>query len=117
MKIIITIILIYISIPIIAQKDFNYTFFTSKEAFMYPGDSIKHFEVRINKMISKTANKLIISSTTNTADATEFNIKYIGYDIEDNTLIYIDDSGIYIEINPVLAILKIKDESIEFIYY
>lgn len=118
MKYIITTISFFISTAVFAQKDFDYTVYTNHA--VYTSENIKDtLKLTLFRKIQKEANIIKVISTGNTGDAETYVIKYVGYDLETNSLVYIlaDKKTIYI--NPMEPTIKIVDEErkTKVVYY
>lgn len=104
-------LLIILMVPLFcsAQKDFDYTIYTSKA--YYSGIDTAQTDLRLTlyRKIQKDANVIKFISINNTGDAITFNINYVGYDSSTKSLVYTCGEGIIIYCNPMIPSITIND--------
>jgi hypothetical protein len=93
-----------------AQKDFDYTIYTTKADYSGIDSNKVGLHVTLMRKVQKEANVLKIISLTNTGEAETYNISYVGWDIQSKYFLYVVKEGKTIYVNPIEAIVKILDE-------
>lgn len=113
------IIFLWLNLPAQAQKDFDYTIYTSKADFENLDSTKTKCNLFLPRKIQKEANTLKIISTTNTAITELYTLEYIGYRPDNESFAYRVKDEITIYVNPVAAVVKIEFAKIKtkVIYY
>lgn len=122
-KILIFISLIFITSNLLAQKDFDYTFFTSHEDNpmlkhkMQSGDTT-WLAIFTYKRIKKEDGILTISNLINTADSERYEIEYLGYSMDADEFIYkVKESETFFYTRPQMSIIHKMVDGISTVYY
>lgn len=103
-------ILLLAAVRINAQKDFDYTIYSTKADFFDIDSSKVGLHLTLFRKIQKESNVLKIISLVNTGDAETYNIKYVGYDIQSKSFLYVLEDGMTIYVNPMETVVKVLDD-------
>lgn len=102
--------LLFTSIFAMGQKDFDYSFFTTRAIFDNGTDTM---QLTLLRNIKKESNIIKIINITNTSDTWEYDVLYLGWSEDKNSLIYqirnTEQSNIYI--NPLIGEVYIELKS------
>lgn len=99
--------MIFFPLISIAQKDFDFTFYTTKSIIITSGgDTLYSTSLR---KISKQGKRLCISSTANTSDEDTYTLYYVGFHWLKNEYTYTTDKDFVIYIRPCEGVVKIEN--------
>jgi len=116
MKKIILVTLLFISAKCFAQRDFDYTIYTTHCSL--PDSGKGNPKLLMQRKIVKKANVIKIISLVNTGDVITYTVRYIGYEPNANAFTYLSTDGVVIAINPVAPMVKLlfKNKPIQMFY-
>ncbi len=99
-------LLLLLPLSSIAQKDFDYTVYTTHA--MTSIDLRDSFaDLLLPRKIQKKDNTLKIIDLNNTGVCITYPLHFIGFNTDINSIIYTDDKGQTILINPMLPLITI----------
>jgi hypothetical protein len=85
--------LLLLPLTLTGQKDFDYTFYTTQYGYIDEVNKDTMDKLTVYMKLHKEAGTITLSSLTNSGDASQYQVNYIGYDIPKQVFIYQTKDG------------------------